>query len=360
MLFGRNDILSSTPLIGSLFGGPIDIVGDIHGEIDALRDLLGRMGYDGAGKHRDGRRLVFIGDLTDRGPDSPAVIKFVSALVAPGLAQCVLGNHELNLLRDSRKEGNGWYFEDNHDHRKGKFATAKSVPADNRPAIQAFLQSLPLALERSDLRLVHAAWHPPSVAAIRDSTLSVMELYAAHESAARRLGIDMGLVDQANAELARYESDLKNHGASMPLLPGVAALDALNQDANPIRIVTSGLERIAKAPFFASGQWRMADRVRWWNDYTDSTPVIVGHYWRWPTAAARSTHSRGEPDLFSEHEPHHWFGARRNVFCVDFAVGARFKERLSQPTAQFQCRLAAVRWPERQLIFDDGRKMALE
>ena len=39
------------PLIQALFDGPIDIVGDIHGEIDALRDLLGQLGYDAAGEH---------------------------------------------------------------------------------------------------------------------------------------------------------------------------------------------------------------------------------------------------------------------------------------------------------------------
>jgi hypothetical protein len=147
--------------------------------------------------------------------------------------------------------------------------------------------------------------------------------------------------------------------ATIPLLPGVAALDALIQDANPVRIVTSGIERIAQRPFFASGNWRMVDRVRWWNDYYDPTPVIIGHYWRWPTRAARSAYSRGEPDLFAEHESHHWFGARCNVFCVDFAVGARYKERSASPSAAFESRLAAVRWPEEELVFDHGRNVPL-
>jgi hypothetical protein len=353
------DISPNPPLIGALHEGPIDIVGDIHGEIDAFRDLLKEMGYDDTGEHPDGRRLVFIGDLTDRGPDSPAVIEFVSALVSRGLAQCVLGNHELNLLRQARKEGNGWYFEENHDHRDGKFVTASPLPAGRRIALQAFLRSLPLALERSDLRLVHAAWHAPSIAEIRGSTLTVMQLYETHESAARRLGIDTGLVDQANAEWAHYGADLKKQAAPMPLLPGVAALDALYQDANPVRILTSGVEHIAQQPFFASGKWRMVNRVRWWNDYNDTTPVIIGHYWRWPTPAARSDHSRGEPDLFAEHASHHWFGARRNVFCVDFAVGARYKERAVNRDATFECRLGAVRWPERELVFDHGKRVPL-
>jgi hypothetical protein len=101
------------------------------------------------------------------------------------------------------------------------------------------------------------------------------------------------------------------------------------------------------------------DRFPWWDAYRDPTPVIIGHYWRWPTVAARDACSRGEPDLFKGHAVHHWFGARENVFCVDFAVGARYKERGEDPTAGYECRLAAVRWPERGLVFDDGRTFEL-
>ena len=76
-----------------LFDGPLDIVGDVHGEWLALRSLLTHLGYDAHGEHRLGRRLVFVGDLCDRGPDSPAVMEFTQRLVARGVAQCVLGNH---------------------------------------------------------------------------------------------------------------------------------------------------------------------------------------------------------------------------------------------------------------------------
>ena len=74
--------------IRPLFPGPVDVIGDVHGEIEPLRELLGRLGYDAAGKHPAGRRLVFVGDLGDRGPDSPAVIELVKSLVERGLAQC--------------------------------------------------------------------------------------------------------------------------------------------------------------------------------------------------------------------------------------------------------------------------------
>lgn len=93
--------------IQPLFDGPIDVVGDLHGEATALSLLMHKLGYDVHGSHPDGRRLVFVGDLVDRGEDSPAVVDIVAGLMDKGRAQCVLGNHELNLLLDSRKEGNG-------------------------------------------------------------------------------------------------------------------------------------------------------------------------------------------------------------------------------------------------------------
>ena len=59
-------------------------------------------------------------------------------------------------------------------------------------------------------------------------------------------------------------------------------------------IVTPGLERAAERVFFASGKWRTVDRFPWWNEYREAIPAIIGHYWRWPTVAARNTYSRGE------------------------------------------------------------------
>ncbi len=347
-------------LIGPLFVGPLDIVGDIHGEIDALRDLLKHLGYAETGEHPAGRRLVFIGDLTDRGPDSPAVAALVADLVKRELAQCVLGNHELNLLREARKEGNGWHYEENHDLRDGKFTTARALAAEHRPALRGFLESLPLALERADLRLVHAAWDPPSIAAVRSAPLTALELYAVHDRAGIERAQSTGLAERAEVERDAYATHLKDPHFAMPLLPNEGALEELHQLSNPVRIITSGIERVAQKPFFASGKWRMVERIPWWDEYRESTPVIIGHYWRWPTPAARDAHSRGEPDMFEGHAWHHWFGAGHNVFCVDFAVGARYRERVTGHRGQFECRLAAVRWPERELVLDDGRGMALE
>ncbi|AEV81114.1 metallophosphoesterase [Actinoplanes sp. SE50] len=88
--------------------GPFDIVGDVHGCRAELETLLGKLGWelirDAAGRpidatHPAGRTAVFVGDLVDRGPDSPGVLRLVMGMVAAGHAICVPGNHEQKLAR---------------------------------------------------------------------------------------------------------------------------------------------------------------------------------------------------------------------------------------------------------------------
>ncbi|AWT46006.1 MULTISPECIES: polynucleotide kinase-phosphatase [Streptomyces] len=81
--------------------GPFDIIGDIHGCSAELEALLGKLGYvDGV--HPEGRTAVFVGDLVDRGPDSPGVLRRVMAMVKSGNALCVPGNHENKFGRHLR------------------------------------------------------------------------------------------------------------------------------------------------------------------------------------------------------------------------------------------------------------------
>lgn len=88
--------------------GPFDIVGDVHGcraELESLLTSLGwRLDRDEHGNacgatHPEGRTAVFVGDLVDRGPDSPGVLRLVMGMVAAGTALCVCGNHEQKLVR---------------------------------------------------------------------------------------------------------------------------------------------------------------------------------------------------------------------------------------------------------------------
>lgn len=129
--------------------GPFDIVGDIHGCRSELETLLAALGYqlrrDGEGRsvgaaHPEGRTAVFVGDLVDRGPDSPGVLRLAMGMLAEGTALCVSGNHENRLGRYLRGRG--------VQHTHGLAETIEQLEKEDtrdpafRPKVKEFVTSL--------------------------------------------------------------------------------------------------------------------------------------------------------------------------------------------------------------------------
>ena len=86
--------------------GPFDIIGDVHGCYQELVLLLEKCGYvvHAEGQrprltHARGRRPIFLGDLVDRGPASPAALRLAMDVVRDGSGWCLPGNHEIKLIR---------------------------------------------------------------------------------------------------------------------------------------------------------------------------------------------------------------------------------------------------------------------
>jgi protein phosphatase len=85
--------------------GPFDIIGDIHGCYDELIELLQKLGYtinSALVTPPAGRKAIFLGDLVDRGPKVPQVLRLVMNMVTDGQALCLPGNHDVKLFRKLR------------------------------------------------------------------------------------------------------------------------------------------------------------------------------------------------------------------------------------------------------------------
>ena len=341
----------TSPLFHTLPNGALDIIGDIHGEWVALQSLLHHLGYDEQGRHPQGRKLVFVGDLCDRGQDSPAVLDWVTQAMAAERAWAVLGNHELNLLMSDPKDGSGWYFQPRPQDEQ-RYAPWQHYPEQHKAALHAQLQQWPLLLQRADLRIIHAAWLPESLQQIADAgTMPLLAQYRHWEADFHSQFQRSEWHDAYHQEQQHFQAALEDESHPMAYLPATGAYDLLRSHANPIRALTCGVEIEAPAPFYANGRWRFTARSPWWHNYQQATPVLIGHYWRtWqtqPTPPHRLT-------LFTE-AAQAWQGAQQSVFCLDYSVGARWRERRNGvPTSRSRFHLAAMRWPEQVLVRDDG------
>lgn len=145
--------------------GPFDIIGDVHGCFDELNELLSRLGYvvnrvsetdNNFGfdvTAPDNRKAIFVGDLVDRGPDSPNVLRLVMSMVNSGVAYCVPGNHDLKLQK---------YLSGKHVQLKhGLEITVKQLEAETeqfKSSVEKFLYGLisHYVLDNGKLVVAHA------------------------------------------------------------------------------------------------------------------------------------------------------------------------------------------------------------
>jgi protein phosphatase len=186
-LRGVDEITSATIVREKLLNdfrdqtGPFDVIGDVHGCRSELETLLTRLGYvldrDDLGRpidasHPDGRRAIFVGDLVDRGPDSPGVLRLVMGMVGAGHAFAVPGNHENKLVRALR----GADVQRTHGLAE-TLAQLDAETAEFRAQVQAFCYGLVshLVLDGGRLVVAHAglkeAYHGRASGRVRSFAL---------------------------------------------------------------------------------------------------------------------------------------------------------------------------------------------
>ncbi|MDP3277136.1 MAG: metallophosphoesterase [Deltaproteobacteria bacterium] len=256
----------------------IDVVGDVHGQLDALLGVLADLGYEKERDwaHPDGRVLVFLGDLVDRGPQSLEVVQLVAQLRAHRRAHCLMGNHEFNLL-ESWVEG------------KRARGSNKDTLADIRERPEAweaqlpFLAALPLAIELPGLRLVHACWHIECVRLCRQGLApQVVPASSTQEDTwawvKRHISLESPFTPTGRKErLPAWGRDGSHNTCAEVLIKG------FEEPVDP---------KVGKVVDPDGGQWSL-QRVTWWleperygRDVATDLPVVFGHFWHMPPRAA--------------------------------------------------------------------------
>ena len=135
-----------------------DLIGDVHGCRDELVRLLSRLGYEVRSNTEvvvvpAGRTAIFLGDLVNRGPDTPGVLRLVMSMVEAGTALAVIGNHDVNFVRGLRGESVEKPVVIAETLRQ-----MDSEPASFRQAAISFIEALPkrLRLDGGNLIVAHA------------------------------------------------------------------------------------------------------------------------------------------------------------------------------------------------------------
>jgi hypothetical protein len=154
-----------------------DLIGDIHGELEALNLLLAKLDYReeaGVIAHPEGRKLIFVGDLIDRGPESRGVLHLVRRLVDSGQALVVMGNHEYNFIAYHTRDDEGNRLRLNTAGHRAQIAeTLRSFEGHEEeiPDWIEWMKTPPFFLDLGDLRVVHASWVASDIAYLADKSL---------------------------------------------------------------------------------------------------------------------------------------------------------------------------------------------
>ncbi|MFT6396411.1 MAG: hypothetical protein ACJAYU_001154 [Bradymonadia bacterium] len=212
------------------------------------------------------------------------------------------------------------------------------------------MRTLPIAMTRSDLRVVHACWLGDLAGELPESG-DLVELCQVADQAIRDALDEEDVAIGANKERAEFANLTDPRMRPTRLLPNYTRCIVAEQRENAVRALTSGVEKPMAVDDFAwlGGKWRTTARAQWWNEYTDEQAVLVGHYWR-----RRSKPDPGKFDYWKPFGTFGWAGERKNVFCLDYSVGRRYLERARGTSeGSFEGGLAAMRWPERVVVFDD-------
>jgi len=278
-----------------------DLIGDIHGCCRSLEALLEELGYrsvNGVYRHPD-RKVIFLGDFIDRGPDQRGVIEIVRPMIESGSARSVMGNHEFNAIAFATPDptAGGYYRAHSPKNRRQHEAFLSAYPegsTEYRDTVDWF-RTLPLWLEVNGLRVVHACWDQQWIDRI-------IEL----QSGSAQLGEELlrAACFEDNWQFEALETLLK--GKEIPLADGASFRDKDGNVRHSIRIRwwDSSVTTFREAYMGPESALTHIPDDEIEGDHLieyrhDAPPLFLGHYWR-----------TGTPEPLSA-----------NIACLDYSVG---------------------------------------
>ena len=279
----------------------LDIIGDVHGHADALILLLDALGYREVGGifSHPSRQAVFVGDFIDKGPRVLETLRIVRAMVDNGSALAVMGNHEFNAIAyhtEDPEKPESFFREHNQKNYGQHMATLDQVAASELAEYIEWFKELPVYLDESGIRIVHACWDPKGLQTIDKALRKYGRFTPEFLRAALRKKTKL---------YAAIENVLKGPEAELP--NGMSFTDPYGKERRHVRI--RWFEEPAGRPIReyalpsndvypvdpAPDEWTKLAKP-----YSpDDLPVFFGHYWLKPA----------KPELLAH-----------NVACLDYSI----------------------------------------
>jgi Calcineurin-like phosphoesterase len=243
------------------------------------------------------RRIIFVGDFIDRGPQQGEVVRIARNMCESGSALAVMGNHEFNALGWAEPDDNGGYLrphiKQNEDQHVEFLNQIGEDPAAYHQAL-AWFRTLPIWLEMPGLRVVHACWYAPAQQALLphldvDNSFTRAGLREAYRKGSKASDAVEILLKGPEALLPNGRSFKDKQGHTRHEV----RLRWWDPEATTLRKAALGMDglesRLPDLPVTTDYQ------------YDEATPVLFGHYWQ-----------QGTPVITTDY-----------AACLDYSVAKR-------------------------------------
>lgn len=276
----------------------IDFIGDIHGHADKLESLLKKLGYTqkkGGYSHSE-RKVLFVGDYIDRGPQIPKTLSIVKSMVDEGSAIALMGNHEYNAICFQEHAEDGGHLRphniDNILQHQKTLEQFKNRQEAYNDSIEWF-KTLPLFYETEYFRAVHACWDKNHIDLLKGYLIDGRLTDTTVKQSAKK---GTPLFDSVEQTLKGKEMDMPNN---------LFFTDKDGKQRGEIRIKwwenpeSMTYKSISVIPIDYLPDTQIETPLTQFEHYgTDERPVFFGHYWL-----------QGTPQLLKD-----------NVCCLDYSV----------------------------------------